>query len=71
MIGLSHLTPALRTALLAVSLLCAGDRWAQEAAVEVTVNSTSVRQGDMLRITLTFVNCKVKKIDPPQVVGLD
>ena len=71
MIGLSHLTPALRTVLLAVSLLCVGDIWAQEAAVEVTVNSTSVRQGDMLRLTLTFVNCKVKKIDPPQVVGLD
>ena len=44
---------------------------AQEAAVELTVSSTSVTQGDMLRLTLTFVNCKVKEIEPPAVKGLD
>ena len=44
---------------------------AQDAAVELTVNATEVSPGDMLRLTITFVNCKVKKIDPPQVQGLD
>ena len=44
---------------------------AQEAAVEMTVSSTSVTQGDMLRLTLTFVNCKVKEIEPPQIKCLD
>ena len=44
---------------------------AQEAAVEMTVSSTSVTQGDMLRLTLTFVNCKVKEIEPPQIKGLE
>ena len=44
---------------------------AQEAAVELTVSSTSVTQGDMLRLTLTFVNCKVKEIEPPALKGLD
>ena len=36
---------------------------AQEASVEVTVNAT-VSQGDLIRVTLSFVNCKVK-VDPP------
>ena len=31
----------------------------------------SVTQGDMLRLTLTFVNCKVKEIEPPQIKGLE
>lgn len=44
---------------------------AQEATVELTVSSTSVTQGDMLRITLTFVNCKIKNIEPPQIKGLE
>ena len=44
---------------------------AQEVAVELTVSSTSVTQGDMLRLTLTFVNCKVKDIEPPQIKGLE
>lgn len=44
---------------------------AQEPAVELTVSSTSVTQGDMLRLTLTFVNCKMKNIEPPQIKGLN
>ena len=44
---------------------------AQEASVEVTVNATTVSQGDLIRVTLTFVNCKVKELDPPQIQGLD
>ena len=44
---------------------------AQKAEVELTVNATEVSQGDMLRLTVTFVNCKVKRIDPPQIQGLD
>ncbi len=58
--------------------LCACVMWAlcafaaaQEPAVELTVSSTSVTQGDMLRLTLTFVNCKVKNIEPPQIKGLN
>lgn len=44
---------------------------AQEEAVELTVNSTSVSQGDVLRLTITFVNCKVREIDPPEIPGLE
>ena len=44
---------------------------AQDASVEVTVNATNVSQGDLIRVTLTFVNCKVKELDPPQIQGLD
>ena len=44
---------------------------AQEASVEVTVNSTTVSQGDLIRVTLSFLNCKVKELDPPQIQGLD
>ena len=58
--------------MLAIALLAS---WpsvhAQDASVEVTVNSTSVTQGDLIRLTLTFVNCKVKELDPPQIAGLD
>jgi len=45
--------------------------WGQEASVEVTVNSTNVSQGDVLRLTVTFVNCKVREIDPPNIQGLE
>ena len=44
---------------------------AQEASVELTVNSTNVEQGDVLRLTISFVNCKIKEIDPPQIPGLE
>ena len=44
---------------------------AQDSSVELTVNATSVAQGDLIRLTLTFVNCKVKELDPPQIPGLD
>jgi hypothetical protein len=44
---------------------------AQDAAVEVTVNSTQVNRGDVLRLAVTFINCKVKEIDPPQIEGLE
>ena len=43
----------------------------QDAQVEVTVNSTAVRAGDALRVTVSFVNCKVKEIDPPVIPGLE
>ena len=42
-----------------------------DARVELTVNSTEVQSGDMLRLSLTFVNCKVRNIDPPEVKGLE
>jgi hypothetical protein len=45
--------------------------WGQEASVEVTVNSTNVVRGDVLRVTVTFVNCKVREIDPPNIPGLE
>ena len=52
--------------------LCDSARvWGQEASVEVTVNSTNVSQGDVLRLTVTFVNCKVREIDPPSIPGLE
>ena len=44
---------------------------AQDERVELTVSSNSVAQGDMLRLTLNFINCKVKKIDPPAIQGLE
>jgi hypothetical protein len=44
---------------------------AQDASVEVTVNSTNVNRGDVLRLAVTFVNCKVKEIDPPEIPGLE
>ena len=43
----------------------------QDASVELTVNATQVKQQDLIRLTVTFVNCKVKQIDPPQIRGLD
>ena len=43
----------------------------QDASVELTVNATQVKQQDLIRLTVTFVNCKVKQIDPPQIQGLD
>lgn len=61
----------------ALMLLCgwglggASLAYAQEASVEVTVNSTTVKQGDMLRLTITFINCKIREIDPPQIPGLE
>ena len=39
--------------------------------MEVTVNSTSAELGDILRLTVTFVNCKVREIDPPKIEGLE
>jgi len=42
-----------------------------DARVELTVNATDVQSGDMLRLSLTFVNCKVRNIDPPDVKGLE
>ena len=42
-----------------------------DARVELTVNATDVQSGDMLRLSLTFVNCKVRNIDPPEVKGLE
>ena len=42
-----------------------------DARVELTVNATDVQSGDMLRLSLTFVNCKVRDIDPPEVKGLE
>ena len=43
----------------------------QDASVELTVNATQVKQQDLIRLTVTFVNCKVKQIDPPQIRGLE
>ena len=42
-----------------------------DARVELTVNATDVQSGDMLRLSLTFVNCEVRNIDPPDVKGLE
>ena len=43
----------------------------EDSRVELTVNATEVQSGDMLRLTLTFVNCKIRNIDPPEVKGLE
>lgn len=44
---------------------------AQEASVEITVNSTTVSQGDVVRLTVNFINCKIREIDPPEIGGLE
>ena len=39
--------------------------------VELSVNATEVKEGGNVRISINFVNCKVKTIDPPSVPGLE
>ena len=42
-----------------------------DARVELTINATEVQSGDILRLSLTFVNCKIRNLDPPEVKGLE
>jgi hypothetical protein len=54
-------------------LLCSWSALAQKAVpkVELSVNATEVKEGGIVRMSINFMNCKVKTIDPPSVPGLE
>lgn len=44
---------------------------AQDAEVQVTVNSNQVQQGSLVNLTVSFMNCSPEEAMPPNVKGLE